>query len=282
MKKKILVIGIKGMAGHIIFKYLPQLGDYEVYGVARNIEPSDHVFNLDVSNLDELNKILDLEFDVIINCVGVLNKDAEDNPDKAIWFNSYFPHHLEAITKNTRTKVISISTDCVFSGKRGGYTENDFKDGNGFYAMSKSLGEIDNEKDLTIRTSIIGPELNQNGIGLFHWFMKQTGSINGYSKAFWSGITTIELAKVINAAIRQDLTGIIEITQEEKIDKYSLLNLFNKIFRNNELIINEKSDYIVDKSMISVRTDFAYKLPSYEEMILEMKQWIYINNYIYK
>lgn len=282
MKKKVLVIGVKGMAGHIIFKYLPQLGDYEVYGIARNIEPSDYVFNLDVSNLDELNKILDLEFDVIINCVGILNKDAEDNPDKAIWFNSYFPHYLESATKNTGTKVISISTDCVFSGKKGGYTENDLKDGQGFYAMSKSLGEIENEKDLTLRTSIIGPELNQNGIGLFHWFMEQTGAINGYSKAFWSGITTIELTKVIDAAIRQNLTGIIEITQEEKIDKYSLLNLFNKIFRNNELIINEKSDYIVDKSMISVRIDFAYKLPSYEEMILEMKQWIDINNYIYK
>lgn len=278
--KKVLVIGIKGMAGHVIFKYLPQLGEYDVYGVARNIEPNDRVFNLDVSNTDELDKILSLQFDVVINCIGILNKDAEDNPHKAIWFNSYFPHYLEAVTKNTNSRVISISTDCVFSGKRGGYTEKDFKDGEGFYAMSKSLGEINNEKDLTIRTSIIGPELNINGIGLFHWFMKQEGTVSGYSQAFWSGITTIELAKVINAAIRQNLTGLIEITQAEKIDKYSLLKLFNVIFRNDSLIINQNSDYKVDKSMISIRNDFAYKIVGYKLMLEEMKDWI-INNKTY-
>ena len=117
--KKILVIGIKGMAGHVVFKSLPKLGNYEVYGVARNVTATDRVFNLDVSNTEELKKIIDLGFDVIINCIGILNKDAEDNPHKAIWFNSYFPHLLESLTKNTKTKVISISTDCVFSGKKG-------------------------------------------------------------------------------------------------------------------------------------------------------------------
>jgi dTDP-4-dehydrorhamnose reductase len=279
--KKVLVIGSKGMAGHVIYNYLPSLGDYEVYGVARNVKQTDRLFSLDVSDTEGLKKILDLQFDIVINCIGILNKDAEENPHKAVWFNSYFPHLLEALTKDKNTRLISISTDCVFSGKKGNYSENDFKDGEGFYATSKALGEIKNQKDLTIRTSIVGPELNENGIGLLHWFLQQKGQVYGYSKAFWSGITTIELAKVIHQTILQNSTGLIIVSGENKIDKFSLLKLFNKIFRNGELIILENSDYKVDKSMRSLRTDFNYKMPSYEEMILEMKNWIEINNYNY-
>lgn len=279
--KKVLIIGIKGMAGHVLFKSLPQLGDYDVYGIARNFESTDKTFNLDVSNIEELKEIINSNFDIIINCIGILNKDAEDNPDKAIWFNSYFPHLLESLTKHTKTKVISFSTDCVFSGKKGNYTESDVRDGEGFYAMSKTIGEIENEKDLTIRTSIIGPELNSNGIGLFHWFMQQKEAVNGYSHAFWSGITTIELAKVIHQAILQDIKGLIIVAGKNKIDKYSLLKLFNKIFRNDSLIISENSKFKVDKSMKSLRTDFDYSVPSYEEMILEMKHWIDVNSYEY-
>lgn len=279
--KKVLVIGSKGMAGHVIYRFLSLLGEYDVYGVARNVEQTDRVFNLDVSDTEALKKIIDLQFDVVINCIGILNKDAEDHPHKAIWFNSYFPHLLESLTKDTKTKVISISTDCVFSGKRGGYSENDFKDGEGFYAQSKSLGEINNEKDLTIRTSIIGPELNQNGIGLFHWFMKQETETNGYSQAFWSGITTIELAKVVHQVILQDIKGLIIVAGKSKIDKYSLLKLFNKIFRNDSLVVLENSKYKVDKSMHSSRTDFDYNMPSYEEMIVDMKNWIDNNSYNY-
>jgi len=274
---KVLVIGIKGMAGNVIFQSLPMLGNYDVYGIARDIEPSESVFNLDVTDTAGLKKIIDIKFDVIINCIGILNKDAEDNPDKAIWFNSFFPHLLESLTKDTKTKVISISTDCVFSGKKGGYTEDDFKDGEGFYAQSKALGEIVNEKDLTIRTSIIGPELNKNGIGLFHWFMQQQKEISGYTQAFWSGITTIELAKVIDQVIKQDIRGLIVVAGKNKIDKYSLLVLFNKVFKNNSIVINQNPKYKVDKSMRSIRSDFNYSVPSYEEMIVEMKKWIDTN-----
>jgi dTDP-4-dehydrorhamnose reductase len=279
--KKILVIGSKGMAGHVIFRYLTQLNTYQVYGVARNVENSDRIFNLDIINTNGLNKIFELKFDIVINCIGILIKDAEENPDKAIWFNSYFPHYLESITKNTNTKVISISTDCVFSGDKGDYTEKDFKDGKGFYAQSKALGEIVNSKDLTIRTSILGPELNKNGIGLFHWFMNQTGQINGYSYAFWSGITTIELAKALNQIILQDLTGLVILAASPKIDKYNLLKLFNLLFRNDIIKINSDSKYKVDKSMRSIRSDFNYTIPSYETMVLEMRDWIKNNASIY-
>jgi dTDP-4-dehydrorhamnose reductase len=279
--KKILVIGSKGMAGHVIYQSLSLLGEYDVYGVARNVEQTDRVFNLDVSDTEALKKMIDLQFDVVINCIGILNKDAEDNPHKAVWFNSYFPHLLEALTKDSKTRLISISTDCVFSGKRGGYSENDFKDGKGFYATSKALGEVNNQKDLTIRTSIIGPELNKDGIGLFHWFMQQKVEVSGYSQAFWSGITTVELAKVIHQAIHQNITGLIVVAPKNKIDKYSLIKIFNKIFKNNSIIINVNSEYRVDKSMFTSRVDFDYAMPSYEEMIVEMKNWIESNSGLY-
>jgi len=282
--KKVLVLGAKGMAGHVVLKLLPQLGAYDVWGVARNIQETDRLFNLDVKDTEGLTDIINrYDFDCIINCIGILNKDAEDNPDKAIWFNSYFPHFLEAVTKGTHAKVIHISTDCVFSGKRGGYTENDFKDGYDFYAKSKGLGELDNLKDLTLRTSIIGPEINKNGIGLFNWFMSQpeTSQLKGFTHAFWSGITTIELTKTIHAAIEQNITGLIHITQKNKIDKFSLLQLFNAIFKNGSMHIEPNSDYHVDKSMVSVRTDFNHTVPEYDAMLLEMKQWIDRNNYNY-
>lgn len=283
--KKILVIGMKGMAGHVIFRKLEKSGKYNVYGLARNIGQSENVFNLDVSLTGELKMIInENNFDVIINAIGILNKDAEDHPEKAVWFNSYFPHYLEHITRETTTKVIHISTDCVFDGKKGGYTENDVKDGLGFYAQSKALGEIENDKDLTIRTSIIGPELNKNGIGLFHWFMSvpENLTIDGYTRAFWSGLTTVELANVIMHILEHNISGLIQVAPEEKIDKYSLLKLFNEIFRNNVLTVNPNDYYKIDKSLISIRKDFNYNIPQYAQMLNEMKSWIQSeNNYSY-
>ncbi len=275
--KKILVIGIKGMAGHVIFNKFKDEYGFVAYGIARNIEPSENTFNLDVNNTDVLEQIItEHKFDVIVNCIGILNKDAEDNPDKAIWFNSYFPHYLERITKNTVTKVIHISTDCVFSGKKGNYTEEDLKDGIGFYAQSKALGEIVNDKDLTVRTSIIGLELNERGICLFNWFMSQLNNskLKGYSQVFWSGITTVMLAKVIKWAIEENVVGLKQIAPHHKINKFDLLQLFNEIFRENKLTIIEDDHYKVDKSLLSIVTKYTYNLPEYREMLIEMKEWI--------
>ncbi|HMR84342.1 MAG TPA: SDR family oxidoreductase [Niabella sp.] len=283
--QKVLIVGIKGMAGHVIRKYFAGLPGYVVYGIARNIEQDDKTFSIDVSDTNTLYSILNAHsFDVIVNCIGILNKDAEDNPDKAVWFNSYFPHLLENWTKNTTTKVVHISTDCVFSGKKGAYNDTDFKDGIGFYAQSKALGEIINQKDLTIRTSIIGPELNPNGIGLFHWFMRQPDGavIKGFTNAFWSGITTIELAKVIHETLRQKITGLFQVAASPKISKYDLLQIFNEVFRHNKVSIIADGEYKVDKSLISTRLDFKYDIPDYEEMILKMRDWVNdINIYSY-
>lgn len=275
--KKILIIGIKGMAGHVVYHFLEKNKLFDVYGIARNIEEKAKLFDVDVSDIERLSSIIEENnFDYIINCIGILNKDAEDNPSKAIWFNSYFPHYLEKITKEIKTKIIHISTDCVFSGKKGGYNEKDFKDGVGFYAQSKALGELDNSKDVTIRTSIIGPEINRNGIGLFHWFMSQSddAKLKGFTNAFWTGLTTLELANVITEIMTQDITGLIQVVPSFKIDKHSLISLFNSIYKNGIIEIEPNGDYFVDKSLISIRTDFKYLVPDYKIMLENQKQWI--------
>lgn len=272
--KKILVLGVKGMAGHVIFRYLQNIKEYEVYGLARNVEPIPNIFNVDVSDAGEFEKILsENKFDIVINCIGILNQDAENNPEKAVWFNSYFPHYLEKITKSTSTKIIHISTDCVFNGKKGNYAESDFKDGYGFYAQSKALGELVNDKDITIRTSIIGPELNSNGIGLFHWFMQQTGETNGYLTAVWSGVTTIELAKAIRFAVDEKISGLVHLTNGIPINKFDLLLLFKEIWNRENVIILPFEGKIVDKSL--QKSDiFRHDVPSYKEMLLEQKEWM--------
>ncbi|UOX34031.1 SDR family oxidoreductase [Flavobacterium sediminilitoris] len=283
--KKILVIGSKGMAGHVILYYLKSKKNFEVFSMARSIEKSDFNFSLDVSDTNKVKTIiLENQFDVIVNCIGILNKNAEENPETAIWYNSYFPHFIESITRNTTTKIIHISTDCVFSGEKGSYTENDFKDGIGFYAQSKALGEIINDKDVTIRTSIIGPELKLNGIGLLNWFLNQPENTNlkGFTNAFWTGLTTLELAKVIVAIIEQNIKGLIQVTPQNKISKYNLLKLFNTIYRNDKLIILKEDKYKIDKSLSSIRTDFNYIVPTYKKMLIEQKKWMLKNNNIYK
>lgn len=279
--KKILVIGIKGMAGHMLYNYLKKNVGFEVYGIARNIIENQQITSLDVSNTEKLKSIIQTEkFDTVINCIGILNKDAEDHPAKAIWFNSYFPHFLEEITKDSKTQVIHISTDCVFNGKKGNYDESDQKDGEGFYAQSKALGEVVNQKDLTLRTSIIGPELNEKGIGLFHWFMNQTGKINGYTSAIWSGVTTLELAKTIEYCILNKQTGLKHLTNGVPIDKFHLISLFKEVWKKENVEIlafdNKKVDKSLKKSLV-----LPYNVPDYRTMLEEQLVWMQEHKHLY-
>ncbi|MGL6065564.1 MAG: dTDP-4-dehydrorhamnose reductase family protein [Cetobacterium sp.] len=282
--KKILIIGSKGMAGHIIKEYLLECG-YNVYSTFRNKNNEillEKEFDLDVFNKEELNEIINkTEPEFVINCVGVLNKNAEENPDTAIYVNGYFPHYLDRLSKKYNYKLIHITTDCVFSGKKGNYTENDFKDADSYYGRSKAIGEIDNKRTLTFRTSIIGPDINKNGIGLFHWFMNQKGKITGYSKVNWTGVTTLELAKAIEKSFDTNVTGLNHLVNNEKIDKYTLLKLFQKFMNKNDVEVTEYKDYFCDKSLIRTNFDFEYNVNSYEKMIEDMSTWIKNHNSLY-
>lgn len=285
MKKKVLLIGSAGMAGQVIKNELLNYSDFiEVLDIARNSNISVPSFLLDITNFSEVeNIILSGNFDYIINCVGILNKSAEENPDLAILINSYFPHFLESLTSKLNTKIIHISTDCVFSGTKGGYIESDFRDGKGFYAQSKALGELWNDKDLTIRTSIIGPDKNFNGIGLFNWFVKQKGQVNGFANAFWSGVTTVQLAEVILKIILGEINfaGLVHLTNNSKISKFQLLNLIKEVFQLDGIEVKECKDYRVDKSFLNSNLELLNLSISYKEMIVEMYEWMKLNHYNY-
>ena len=283
MVKSIIVLGANGMAGHVITIGLREdKKNYNVISVARSSSEIKPTVILDVTDFNGLNSLIhSSKPDVIINCIGLLNKTAENNPDQAILINAYLPHFLESTTKNTKIKVIHISTDCVFSGEQGSYLETSFKNGYGYYAQSKALGELNNSKDLTFRTSIIGPELNENGIGLFHWFTKQNSEIMGYTNALWTGVTTIELLNAIKCALENDFVGLYHLVNSEKISKFNLLSLFNEVFCTDLSIIPYDA-YSVDKSLINTRSDFSFHVSGYKEMIIEMSKWIYNHKELYK
>lgn len=268
---KVLILGSEGMLGHVVKLYFQEKG-HAVRGTSRH---GGEYYTFDATkNIADINLFID-DFgpDVIINCIGILNKTAEDNKAMAVMINSYLPHYVDEISRDKNISFVHISTDCVFDGRGdGGYTEKSLRSATDFYGRSKGLGEIDNDSSLTLRTSIVGPDKNQNGIGLFQWFMQQNGEVGGFDKVIWTGVTTIELAKCIEKAVENNITGLRHVVNNETIDKYSLLQLFKKHF-NKEITINRKSDYVSNKSLVRT-TDFDFGVPSYDQMVQEMADWV--------
>ena len=201
MKKKLLVLGSTGMLGHQVVNYFLKFDNYDVIDIAFRSRLREETIILDITDKTAFENIVyKLRPEFIVNCIGVLIHGSK-NVENAIYLNAYLPHYLKKISKNINAKLIHISTDCVFSGDKGGYIEKDGKDGKGTYSQTKILGEFEDNFNIILRTSIIGPELKKDGEGIFHWFMKQQGDIYGFSRVIWSGVTTIELAKAIKWAI---------------------------------------------------------------------------------
>lgn len=271
---KILVLGCNGMAGHMISLYF-QEHNYDIIGFARQQSPFlNRSIIGDAANMELIKRIvIEENFDAVINCIGLLNQFAENNKTMAILLNSYLPHYLSEITKNMGTRIIHMSTDCVFAGNTGPYFEDSLPNGTSFYDRSKALGEINTSKDLTFRNSIVGPDIKPTGIGLFNWFMKQKNPIEGYTGAIWTGVTTYTLAKAMEQALKENLTGIYNLVNNESISKYDLLQLFNKYFRDGKINISPNDKLKLDKSLRRKRNDFSFIVPSYEQQIAEMAKW---------
>lgn len=281
-KKKLLLLGATGMAGHVAYYYLKATEKYELSNVVFRNRLTEDSLILDITNKEATEKLInEISPDIILNCIGVLTMDSHLNPEKAIYINAYFPHFLERLATEIKAKLIHISTDCVFSGAKGNYSETETRDADDIYGKSKGLGEVINEKDLTIRTSIIGPELKKNGVGLFHWFMNQSGEINGYTEAYWSGVTTLELAKAIDMAIDYDVTGLVHLTNGYKISKYELLLLFKETWRRTEVIVKPYNGKRVDKSLLKSER-LKYVVPSYKKMLEEEYKWMQSNKFLYQ
>lgn len=280
--KKVLIIGSTGMLGHQVYFRLKKSNKYIVQDISYRNKLNENTILCDVSNFERLNEIITNEApDFIINCVGILINGANNDNKNAILINSYFPHWLRDVSNENGSQLIHVSTDCVFSGSKGEYVESDTCDATDVYGKTKSLGEINDDKNLTLRTSIIGPELKNNGEGLFHWFMNQKNQIKGYTKAFWGGVTTTELAKTIEYVIENNITGLVHVSNGTKISKFDLLNVINYAFTKNiEILAHENK--VVDKSLKSERKDFAFKVLSYEDQITEMKNFMEENRMLYK
>lgn len=258
----------------MMYFYLKETGKYEVTDLVFRTPLTSDSRVVDVSDEKSVEWIVDsLRPDVMINCIGVLVRGAKEHPERAIFLNAYFPHWLAKLSEKYGAKLIHISTDCVFSGKKGNYTETDFRDADDVYGRSKALGEIVNDRDLTIRTSIIGPELKENGEGLFHWFMRRSGRVDGYRCAIWGGVTTLELAKATDAALKSGLTGLVQLSNGVGISKYELLNLFREIWRRDDVTVIPDDRVRIDKS-IARSARFAYPVPDYRTMLLEQRAWM--------
>ncbi len=279
--KKILILGSTGMLGHQVVFRLNENPDLQVFDLSFRNKLRDQTIICDVTDFTKLeNLIEEICPEFIINCIGILIKGSSENPKNSILINAYLPHFLVSVGDKIGAKVIHISTDCVFSGKKGGYIESDFRDADDVYGRGKALGEIFSVKHLTLRTSIIGPELKNNGEGLFHWFMNQSSEVNGFTQAFWGGVTTTELSKIIEFSIVNDLSGLFHVTNQNPISKFDLLQLLNVEFKKG-LRINLVEGKKVDKSLKTMFPETIPQIPDYPQMIYEMRIWMQKNLNLY-
>lgn len=266
----ILVLGITGMLGSMVFYYLCLNERLKVFGTARDISRlhGQNILQFDANDFSEvaLSKLISkINPDYIINCIGIINKYCTiDNPkgiQNAIQINSLFPHKLASYTKKLapNAKIIQIATDCVYSGIRGSYVESDIHDPVDFYGKSKSLGEVISDNFLNIRCSIIGPEIN-NKSSLLEWFLSKSDNeiIEGYNQHYWNGVTTLQFVQFCEKIIIENefdslrtLYHVLHFCPNESVSKYQLLLIFKEVFNKNIQIKKVDDVKKIDRTLIS-------------------------------
>jgi len=279
----VLVLGVTGMLGSAVFRQLSYDQRYQVWGTLRNAGGRRHfpeqlydrlIFGIDVLDQDALISVLErIRPDVVINCVGLIKQlaDAKD-PLSALPINAMLPHRLAKLCGLANARLIHVSTDCVFSGRTGMYTEADLSDAEDLYGKSKFIGELHGVPHaITLRTSIIGHELGTN-FSLTDWFLSQKGPIKGFKKALFSGLPTVELARVMKDYVipNPKLHGLYHVSAEP-IDKLSLLKLIAEVYGHKIQIIPDEQVRI-DRSLDSSRFRQAvgYQPPSWPELVKMM------------
>ncbi|OCP18649.1 MULTISPECIES: SDR family oxidoreductase [unclassified Ensifer] len=279
---KVLVLGVTGMLGHVAYRELGRRPGIEAFGTARSLKPefsgyfdaSNIMLGVDVLDNDSLIRVFEaVRPDVIINCVGVIKQlGIAKDPLYTIPINSLLPHKLANLASLIGARVIHISTDCVFVGDKGNYSETDEPDAKDLYGVSKYLGELHGDNCLTIRTSIIGPELGSKN-GLVAWFLNQKGPVKGYTEAFFSGFPTIEITNIIADKVlpNKDLHGLFNVSAD-RISKYDLLSIVNEQYGCGK-VINPDEALKIDRSLDSsrFRQVTGYTPPAWPELIARMK-----------
>lgn len=282
---KVLILGATGMLGSAVFRTLSQNPELEVHASLRDLSKahnfeqklqSNLIPGVDVLDADSLTGLLaKLKPAVVINCVGLIKQlgHAKD-PLIALPLNAMFPHRLARLCALSETRVIHISTDCVFDGKKGGYLESDLSNAEDLYGKSKYMGELhDYPHAVTLRTSIIGHELGSSH-SLIDWFLSQTGSVKGFSRAVFSGLPTVELARVIEQFVlpKPELTGLFHVAAEP-ISKLDLLTLVAQEYEKQIEIVPDEQ-LVIDRSLNGVRFQQAsgYTAPAWPELIRRMRK----------
>jgi dTDP-4-dehydrorhamnose reductase len=283
---KILILGISGMLGHKAFNHFSNSKDFQTYGTLRNKKEIFKYFNkspnkqnifsnIDALNVNEIHTLINqIKPNIILNCIGVIKQRNEaQNPLLSIELNALLPHKLAEFVEGTKSRLIHISTDCVFSGEKGNYLEDDPSDAKDLYGKTKFLGELTSYKNsITLRTSIIGPELKGKH-SLLEWFLSQKESVNGYTNAIYSGFPTTELINIIEKYIipNPSISGLYNLASDP-ISKYELLIIIAKVY-NKETVINPFDKFTNDKSLNCVKfnKDFNYQKKDWSQMIVEMK-----------
>lgn len=282
---RILVLGGTGMLGHKLFQMLGAVYP-ETYATVRgpvSTSPfdkipffqTDHVLSgVDVTDFDHLNRVIqEICPDYILNCVGVI-KQRKDVllPIQSITLNALLPHKLAEITSKYGGRLIHFSTDCVFDGKKGGYTEEDRSNARDMYGQTKALGEVFADNVLTLRTSIIGREL-RGYASLLDWFLMQSGkTIQGFTNAIYSGVTTNQMARAVQVILERysDLSGLYQIVADP-INKYELLKLAREKFQV-DVEIKPFADFYIDRSMCGDKFEQAtgYRSPAWSILMQDL------------
>jgi len=278
---KILVLGASGMLGSTVLRVMSERSDWIVFGALRSDQSDLHrlapsatlISDIHVDQPDSLLSALEISRpDAVINCVGLVKQlSIANDPLEAIPINSLLPYQLLKMCKSINARLIHISTDCVFSGAKGKYHEDDLPDATDLYGLTKRLGEIDDPQAITIRTSIIGRELKGHH-SLLNWFLAQTGEVQGYAKAIFSGLPAVELAHVIRDVVLPNphLNGLYHVASDP-ISKLELLRLISQVYHKKIHIVPD-SDVIIDRSLNADRFYKAtgYKPPSWPELVDQM------------
>ena len=277
---KVLIMGSANIIGQVVGLYFRENG-HDVTGY--DSKPCRYYDSIQKSlyDLDCIKETIQSGcYDAVLNFTAVVNQNAEQDKAEASYINCFLPHYLEKITHNTKTVIVHRSTDCIFSGKKGGYIIDDIPDGESFYAKTKAIGELINQKDITMRVSLIGPDPDSNGDSLFPWFLRQNGEVNGFTDAIWTGVTTIEFARVIEKLLLQKAHGLFQCAPDTSISKYELLKVFEKYFPNNRKVIPISKSRL-DKSLIPFMGDYKVEIPDYDTMVADMLSWIKNHKKIY-
>jgi len=286
MKKKVLILGGTGMLGHMLFAQLSVQKNLDVYATARNSScisqwfPPDLVKKIRVpveaDNFDSvIRAFAAIEPTIVINCIGLIKQlPIANDPLSAIRINSMLPHRISMICRSAGARMIHISTDCVFDGKKGNYTETDPSNADDLYGKSKFLGEVAYPPHcVTLRTSIIGHEL-KGKLGLIEWFLAQEDMVRGFTKAIYSGFPTVEISHIIADYVlpNKDLSGVYHVASDP-ISKYDLLGLVSKRYAK-QIKIEPYDDFCQDRSLDSsvFRQITGYTSPSWPKLVDKMFQ----------